>query len=372
MRGSLMFIATHRDPTGKQKLNKFKRMKTYTFKMILLVGILFFCQMMVKAEDVKKLHKSWPVNRVTSLSVENKFGNINFLNSRDDSVTIDVSIETEDDNYRNNSRIANMIDFEFSFEEGEIKAHTIFDNDFKTNKDFTINYVINIPVNKNLNVSNKFGNVTLTDLKANGKFEISYGNIFGNSMIAPFGSVFQLDLKYGNATFETINRLNAKISYSKLRTTKLETGELDTKYSSINFDNCKTLNSNSQYDNFIIGTLQYLSTDSKFTGWKIDEIVNNAEFNTEYGDVNVGHVSRDFQNIRIENRYGNIKIGIDKDATYNLNSDTYYCELRHPKTSPTKYLKDNNHTIIEAKIGNGNQISKVIIESKYGNIDLMK
>lgn len=347
-------------------------MKTYTFKMILILSVLVFCQFSSNAEQVKKLHRSWPVNKVISLSVENKFGNINFLNSRDDSVTIDVIVETDDDNYRNNSRIASLIDFDFSFEEGEIKAQTIFDDDFKTNKNFTINYVINIPANKNLDISNKFGNVTLTDLKASGKFEISYGNIFGNFMLAPFGSKIQIELKYSNATFESINRLNAQIAYSKLRTTKIETAELDTKYSSINFDNCETLNSNSQYDNFIIGTLHHLSTDSKFTGWKIDEIVNNAEFDTEYGDVNVGHVFRDFQNIRIENRYGNIRIGIDKDATYNLNSDTYYCEVKHPKTSPTKYLKDNNHTIIEAKIGNGNQNSKVIIESKYGNIDLMK
>jgi len=347
-------------------------MKTSAFNMILLFVILVLGQISAKAEQVKKLHKSWPINKVLSLSVENKFGNINFLNTRDDSVTIDIVVETDNGNYRYGNRIADLIDFDFSFEDGEISAKTVFNNDFKTNNNFTINYVINIPVNKHLDVTNKFGNVTLSDLKANGKFQISYGNIFGNSILAPANATIKIELKYSNATFETINRLKAQIAYSKFRTTNVEDAEMETKYSNVNIDNCENLNTNAQYDNFIIGTLQQLNTDSKFTDWKIDEIGYDAEFNTEYGDVNVGHVSKKFQNIKIENRYGNIRIGIDKEASYNLASDTYYCEVRHPKSTPSKYIKDNNHTIIETIIGNSNTTSKVIVESKYGNIDLMK
>jgi hypothetical protein len=347
-------------------------MKTYTFNILMLLLAMVTIQLPLKAEQVKKIHKSWPVNKVTSLTVDNKFGNINFLNTRDDSVTIDVVVDTENEYHRDENSISNLIDFNFSFDDGEINAKTFINDRFKTNQQFTIRYTINIPIGKNLNITNRFGDVTLTDLKANGRFKISYGNIFGNSFEAPSDKMIELKLDYSNATIESINRLDAKIDYSKFKINRIEKAELETRYSTIFLDNCETLNSNSQYDNFDIGNLKILNTDSKFTDWKIDKLESDAEFTTEYGDVDVGHVSKNFKNIRIENRYGSIRIGIDKDATYTLNSDTYYCEVKHPKTSPTKYFKENNHTIIEAIIGNGKPLSKVYIESKYGKVDLME
>lgn len=346
-------------------------MKTSTFNIAFLLLALVAIQLPLKAEQVKKIHKSWPINKVKSLDLENKFGNINFINTRDDSVVIDVVIETENGSHRYNS-ISDMIDFSFSFEDGEINARTNFEDRFKTNQEFTIIYTINIPVDKQLDITNKFGNVTLTDLKAKGTFEISYGNIYGNSLQAPSGEMIEIDLKYGNASFENINRLDAHIAYSKFRTGKIEKAELETSYSTLTLDNCKILDSNSQYDNFVIGNLQRLKADSKFTDWKIDDIVSGAEFNTEYGNVNVSHVSNKFEEIYVENRYGNMRFGIDREASYNLNSDAYYCEIRYPKTTPAKYFKENNHTMIEAKIGGNNPLSNVIIKSKYGKVDLME
>jgi hypothetical protein len=347
-------------------------MKTSTFNIALFILVLITIQLPMKAEQVKRIHKSWPVNKVTSLAVENKFGNINFLNTRDDSVIIDVVIDTDDDSYRNGKGIADQIDFSFTFENGKIVAQTLFEDKFRTNRDFSINYTINIPVSKELDISNKFGNVTLEDLNAKGKFEVSYGNIFGNSIMSPANNTFEIDLKYSNATFNKINRLTAQIAYSKFRTGNIETAELETRYSTINLTDCIDLNSNSQYDNFTIEKLQSINTDSKFTGWTVNEIGSDAEFNTEYGDVKVGHVSKKFNKIKIENRYGNIRLGIDKDASYELNSETWYCDVIYPKTTPVKYFKENNHTVIEAVIGNGNPFSKVNIESKYGKVDLME
>ena len=198
-------------------------MKTSICKILLCLLLFTVFQSQLKAERVKKLHKSWPVNKVLSLSVENKFGNISFLNTRNDSVTIDIVVETDNKDNRNWTSISDLIDFSISFENGTINAQTIFNEKFKTNQEFTIAYTINIPADKPLDVTNKFGDVTLSDLKAKGKFEISYGNIFGNSILAPSDQMIEMDLKYSNASFETINRLKAQIAYSKFRANKIET-----------------------------------------------------------------------------------------------------------------------------------------------------
>jgi hypothetical protein len=346
-------------------------MKTRIFNFIVLLTALLFINFQSNAEQVKKIHKSWPLSKVNTLAVENKFGNINFVSSRDDSVTIDITIDT-DMGTRSGNRIAEQINFEFSFSEGKVSAETVFDDGFKSNQEFTINYVINIPTNKSLEVSNKYGNVTLDDLKASGYFEIAYGNINGNSLMAPINEKIKLELKYGNASFENINNLLASIAYSKLHAVKIDMAELDTRYSSIFMEKSTEIVANSRYDNYTVLGLEEIKADSKFTDWKIDKITKSLNFINEYGDIKVRNIPRNFDKISIQNRYGNIRIGIAADAAYLIKSESYYCDVLFPKTETDKYIKEDNHTIVEAFVGSRNTNSKVNIESRYGKVDLME
>ena len=345
-------------------------MKTQKFNMLLITAMLLICYTSANAEQVKKVHKSWPAKKVDALTVENKFGNINFINTRDDSVTIDIVVNAEEDGF--GSSLANQIDINFSFENGEVTAETVFSGKFKTKYEFSINYTINIPIDKDLNVTNKFGNVNLSDLKANGKFDVSYGSIFGNALKSPDNENIEIELKYGSATFDSANRLKANIAYSKFRIGSIGVSTINSRFSSFNIDNCDQLLSDSQYDNFYIGTIHSLNTDSKFTDWKIEEISDRGEFDTQYGGVKVKHVAKNFKKIRVENGFGNIRIGIDNNASYLLRSETNFCDVKYPKTSPRKYFKEGHRTTIEAVIGEGTPNSEVYIESKYGNVDLME
>ncbi len=347
-------------------------MKTQVFNRLVLLLAVFSMQMPLKAEQVKKIHKSWPVGKVNALVVENKFGNINFLSDRNDSVVIDVVVDADGSGVRRWNSVQDMIDFDFSFEEGTVSAETRFSEHFKTNQNFTIIYTIHIPVTKKLDVTNKFGNVSLGDLRSEGRFEVSYGNFFGNELQAPSKEAVILELKYGSATLVSVNHLKAEISYSKFKGQKIGAAEFDTRYSNIAVDECESLYSDSQYDTYMIGNLHTLVTDSKFTDWKIDEIRSDANFQTEYGDVKVGNIPRGFATIRIENSFGNIRLGVDKDAAYRLKSDCYFCDVEYPKSSPVKLFKENNHTQLETVVGTGSSNSSIIIESKYGKVDLIK
>jgi hypothetical protein len=346
-------------------------MKTRIFNT-LLVGVIFlFSTLYSSAEIVKKVHKSWPIGKVTSLAIENKFGNINFVSNRNDSVTIDVSIDTDMES-RHSYRLVDQIDFSFSISDGKVNAKTIFDDGFSSHDNFTINYIINIPTNRDLEVINKYGNVMLDDLEANGNFEIAYGSINGNSLMAPTNQQIKLELKYANANFEKINSLLGDISYSKLRATNIENAELETRYSTIFSEKSNDIFANSRYDNYTILSIKRIKADSKFTDWKIDEATSSVQFINEYGDIKIRKVPKNFEKVSVQNRYGNIRIGIANDASYQLVGETFYCNIIFPDTEPDKYIKEENHTIINAFIGNRNATSKVNIESRYGKVDLLE
>lgn len=346
-------------------------MKTQQFNTIFLIAVLSLGSIATRAEQVKKMHKSWPVDKVTTLAVENKYGNISFINNRDDSVVIDVSIETDINSHRSN-RLAEEIDFSFSLNDGKAKAKTIFSNNFSSKQNFNINYVINIPTNKNLEVCNKYGSVSVGDLNATGNFEIAYGSISANSLLAPNNQNIRLDLRYGNANIENINHFVGNISYSKLRANSIDEADLETRYSTLFTEDCKEIFANSRYDNFTLTNVGRIKTDSKFTNWNVDVATTSAEFVTEYGDIKIRKVPANFEKINVDNRYGNIRIGIAEGAGYLLKSETFYCNVLFPDAKTNKYIKDNNHTIIEAVIGTKNSHSKVNIESHYGKVDLME
>lgn len=348
-----------------------KTMNTSIFKTIVL-AILIAGSFQAKANFVKRTHKSWPQNKIQSLSIDNKFGNINFIDTRDDSVTIDASVIFHDVSEKKAESLASLIHFEFSMEDGKIKAKTIFEDNFKTNNKFEITYTINIPENKYIDVKNKFGNVTLGDLKSGGEFNVAYGNIYGKTIVSKPSERVKINLKYGNGSFESIDRLVAKIAYSKLTSGKIADGELNTQYSSVEIENSRNLKSTSQYDSYILGEIENIDVDSKFSDWKIDELKSKFTFINEYGGLDIKLVSKNFKEININNQFGNIKVTIEPSATYNLRGDSKFCNIKYPKTSPTKLIKDDFHTYVEATIGTGPIKSTIIIQSKYGEVDLME
>lgn len=345
-------------------------MKTLAFKLI-IIGFfsMIFCT--AKADYVKKIHKSWIANKVQALNIESKFSNINFVNTRDDSVTIDVSIEIEKLSANNAEYLADQINFQFSLSNGTVYSKTTFTDKFKTKQEFSIVITVNIPIDRNLFVENKYGNVTLGDLKALGNFEIQYGNIQGQDMFAPNDEKIKLNLKYGSASFDKINSLYAEVGYGKLFVDEIKTANFDTKYTTVQVDKIEKAISDSQYDHYEFDEVNELSVDSKFTGWSIDQVNHSLIMDTQYGDVSVDRVAPDFEKIIIENSYGSINIGIPDKASYQLEGNCYYCKIRYnSEAAIIKQIEDNNHLYIKANVGKGQSAATVKIESRYGKVTL--
>ncbi|MBN2806258.1 MAG: hypothetical protein JXR22_06330, partial [Prolixibacteraceae bacterium] len=229
---------------------------------------------------------------------------------------------------------------------------------------------INIPTDRSLNIENKFGDVTLGNLDAPGKFNIQYGNIYGRNLKTPAAQPINLELKFGNATFGTINLLTAEIAYAKFSAGNIDEADLESQYSIFKIEDMKTLKVVSKYDNFTIQSLENSEIESKFTGWTIDFVKSKFRIDTQYGDVKIGKVGEKFEAIRIENSYGNIFVNIPSGIGYQLNSETYFCDIRFPEGEVFKRIEENHRTTIQAAIGKANSQARVQINSRYGKVNL--
>jgi hypothetical protein len=349
-------------------------MKTINFKLTFFAALFLTIAGSLTAASVsdysRKVHKAFPKSSVSTLVVSNKFGEIKINDLGGDSVTIDVRITTDD----YSSRAENLVrSIKITIEKSgnTINAETVFPQDFRTKGKFTVDYTINIPADRNLNITNKFGNVVLKDLNAKGAFNISYGNLTGSNLKAPSGEPITLDLAYGKADIQSINLSTMSIRYSKIFLGSSKKLTVESRYCGLNMTSIDDILLDSRYDAVSIDQTESLKADSKYTNYKIGQLNKRLEMNTDYGSVRVANVNPQFEKIVIDNSYGGISLGVGENANYKLNADCDYCGVEYPSSRFVgNRIKDNQHISLSGTVGNGGGL--IVITSKYGSIKLIE
>lgn len=333
---------------------------------LLLVTTLFVSA--ARADYTKNIRKAWPKGSVTALKVTNKFGAIKINDTGGDSVTIRVVITVSNPTSDRARELMNMIKVDFQKSGGQAIAETRIDENFKSKQSFTIDYFINIPKDRNLDITNRYGSVVVDDLEARGVFNISYGNLTAGRIMVPSGSPAIINVNYGKADIESVNEATMIFKYSKLYGGDISQINLDSKYSEVNIHKVKSLNLDSKYDGINIDEIGSLKSISKYTNYKIDLLLGNFDLDTGYGSVRINKVDAKFNQIKIVNSYGGINIGLN-DLDYTLKAECSYCDVDYPSDRyKGNRIRENQNFSLNGNVGNGG--GSVSINSRYGGVKL--
>jgi hypothetical protein len=340
-------------------------------KFKLTFALLILSSLFVGAAGVeynKNIRKAWAKSSVTALTVSNKFGEVKINDIGGDSVTIKVVITIDNASQSKAKDLMDMIHIHFSKSGGMVSAETTIEDNFKSKQSFRIDYLINIPKDRDLDITNRYGNVVVNELEARGTFNVSYGNLTAGKMKAPSGSPISVIVNYGKADIETINNANMEFKYSKLYAGEIDNLVLDMKYSTLNLHKTRNLTLDSKYDGINIDEIGNLKSVSKYTNYKIGLLLASFDLDTGYGSVRINKVDSKFEAIKIVNSYGGINIGLN-DLNYRLKADCSYCDVDYPSDRyKGDRIKDNQRFSLEGNIGNGG--GSVSISSRYGGIKL--
>ena len=340
-------------------------------KFNLTIALLLVSTMIVGAagaEYSKTLRKAWPKSGVTALKVTNKFGEVKINDMGGDSVTIKVVITVENPTGAKAKELMSMIEVNFQKSGSMVIAETQMDDNFKSKQSFRIDYLINIPKDRDLDITNRYGNVIVNELEAKGTFNVSYGNLTAGNLKAPSGSPVSVVVNYGKADIESINTANMEFKYSKLYAGEIGQIVLDTKYSTVNLHKTGNLTLNSKYDGINIDEIDKLKSVSKYTNYKIGVLTGSFDLDTGYGSVRISNVDSKFDKINIVNSYGGINIGLN-ELNYKLKAECSYCDVVYP-TNRYKgdKIRDGQRVSLEGNVGTGG--GSVTINSRYGGVKL--
>ena len=337
-----------------------------------LTIILFLLSTMILsatgAELTKQVRKGWIKSGITALSVSNKFGEVKINDAGGDSVTVKVVITINDTSESRAKDLMNKIHIDIQKSGETVNAETSIEDDFKSKQSFSIDYLINIPKDRNLDISNKYGNVSVEGLEAKGNFDISYGSMNAGKMKAPSGNPIKISIKYGKADLETINDAEMEFSYSKLYADEIGHLLLDSKYSTVNLHKTSDLTLNSKYDGINVDEIGNLKAESKYTNYKVEVLTGSFDLNTGYGSVRISKVESKFDKITIVNSYGGINIGLD-NLNYKLKADCDYCDVKYPEDRyKGNKIRENHRFSLNGNVGTGG--GTVSITSRYGGVKL--
>jgi len=340
-------------------------------KFNLTIGLLILSTMLAGAtgtEFSKQYRKGWAKNSVTALKITNKFGEVKINDTGGDSVTVKVLITIDNASEKKAKDLMDKIQIAFQKSDGLATAETKIEDNFRNNESFSIDYLVNIPKNKELNITNKYGNVNVNELDAKGYFEVSYGSMTAGTMKAPAGNPLKIIVNYGKADFETINDADMEFKYSKLNAEKIDNLVLDSKYGTISLHKTTDLTLDSKYDGISIDEIDNLKSVSKYTNYKIGLLNKNFDLNTEYGSVRINKADAKFEKIKIVNSYGGINIGLN-ELSYKLQAECDYCDVNYPENRyKGNKITDNHRFSLDGNVGSGG--GSVSITSRYGGVKL--
>ena len=336
---------------------------------LFIIGVLAAGTTVFAEEKTKEFHESWLNNEVSSLEIDNRFGEVKINNTGGDSVVVHVTITVDAPNENKADDLLDMLEVTIRKSGSAVKAVTEIEKNFKSNRRFSIDYEVNIPSDKDLKINNKYGNTIVARLTGNGEFNCKYGNFTAYELTTPESGSLNLSLAYGNANIGEVSHMDIDVSYSPLDIEEATSLNIESKYSNISVEECKSVVIESKYDKFKFEELESMVAEIKYTNIKIEELAKSLKVESGYGGIKVDEVGADFDFIDITNSYGKISLGLD-DGNYSLDASCDYCGISYPEDEFTgNRIKDNHKSTVVGKVGSG-EGGKVTVTSRYGDIEL--
>lgn len=355
-------------------------MKTQKFNPGFILGFLLLASQVIYSQDEvkKEFHEKFETNKNTVLTLDNKYGDIDVKDWEKDLIQIDVVISVENTNKEKADKLLSYINVVFSVEGDAVTAKTVFDDKFSStstwrdDNDLRIDYTVYMPKDIQLNLYNKYGNAFINEITGRATIAIKYGKLKANRIYRGNEKpLTEIDLGYSDASIEESDWLKVTMKYSNLNLNTSGAIVLLSKYSKIFADECSSIVIEGKYDVYRFGKLSNLVAASSYSNFEVEEISEKLSMETEYSDCKVDYMPASFKSIDITTKYGGYRIGIDDNASYQINGQSEYAKISYPDVGKVSRINENTSMQVNGTVGTDpNPDATVNITSKYGSVKL--
>lgn len=339
--------------------------------LLILPTIGFSAEEIHAISKEKNISKTFEVKDNADLNVTNSYGNINVYLWDESKISIQVNIKVSGNNEKKIMERINDIDVNFKSSLNQVIAATNLNGSNWSGNNYMsyeINYIIKIPKNGNINLSNKYGNISVEKLNGTSTIESKYGNVtlgqFNNKSNA-------IDVAYSkNSTINSIDKLNLKCQYSDVAIQKANFVNIDGNYNDVTFQNVDYLNLSSNYTKLNANSIQKAMINGNYLTLKLGEISSVLNINSNYSDIKLATSSKT-DAISINGNYTNSKISCADNLAFDIDVALKYGSFKDDlgikytdKTEKNASKSFTGYYLSQGK-------SKINVRTNYGSLQLL-
>ncbi len=338
-------------------------------KIVLLVLLMIGFSMHSQETLTKKIEKTFKMTNAGELHLNNKYGNIIVNGWEQNRIKLTINIKVTNKKKDKAKGILDRIDTDIK-EAGNFisitseisdKSKSLFSryfnkvNPFDLDKsDVEINYTIYMPINAEIDLTNKFGDVILENWTGKLKANLQHGDLWVNESITNAN----IDIKFGklrakSITYGSISVKNGNISIEESKDLLLKSSG-----STIDIGNVTDLELVSSKDEISIEHVDVMHGELMFSNAEINEINSNIDLIMRVAELRVSKINQSDAVITINQESSDINLNISGLA-FKLDATLEQGLLRLPKT-----FYNINTTMLDK----GKRIRKV--NAIYGKVNL--
>jgi hypothetical protein len=347
---------------------------SYKYIATAILALVMFSQ--ANATDIiKKIEKSFTVNKGDQLDVDHSFGELR-LKTWDRS-RIDVVITIEADGYDKSKYDDIIRSIELTMpEQGDqdLTFRTRYNSkkyiDGNKNK-IRVNYLLMIPKSLDMEISHSFGDLIIDDHAGRFDIEIEYGKITASALKGDG----DLEVNYSKGSIRELGKSDIDIGYSEVSIDRIGSSELKAQYSSCKVMEAASLETSVRYGSLYLGKVVELAADVQYAGLTVDYLQKNLELDGKYcsGKIKINNIQKDFDRIMVDMSYGGAVLRFAEawDACYT--AEESYGSIDLDKNFKNRIENtDDFSSYYKGYLGkeNGNCPREIKAEVKYGTIQM--
>ena len=355
----------------------------YLYKLIafllLVPSVLLATDQTGKYTKSKKIHEEFTISKDGNFTITNKYGNINITTWDENRIVIDVYIETNGNDEQKVIDKLKNISIDFDSDASFVMAKTIIQksgysgwNLFGNNHNvgMKINYTIKMPESNMLIVNNDYGNISIDKLLGKAEINCDYGKLFIGEL---HHTANKINIDYnGKSTIEYINGGTINSDYSTVEIEKSNNLRVNADYSHIQIGSSKNLKYSCDYGDLKAENIGTISGSSDYFHVKIKNLTDVANLTSDYGSIKIENILTGFTSVKIYCDYGNIKLGVEENNTYNFKANVEYGSLKFDQSNYTfhKKITKNNTKYYQGFYLKENSASNINVQTSYGSVSI--
>ena len=350
--------------------------KVPKYLSLLLITAFLFSGIQAFAEagegKVRRYNKSFQVRPDHVLSISNQFGDVDISHWDKKEVKVEIEVLVDYKNEKKGQEMIDKIQIKIKDEANEISLKTVI-NDKKNdvsigkNEKMEINYVVYMPSDIQLELENKFGDITLDMLTARAEIELQFGS-------AKIGKLMhqenELSFKFSDPVIiDELGGGEVDVKFSKLELGNCGDLELKSEMSTTNVGNMGKSEVKVSHGGFNVKSAQRLEMKSSMSTVRIDKLQEGGSIDVGHGKLIIGELSKEFEGLEIDSKFGPVEIGIEQGSKLRLDAENSMSDLNLPSGYEVVKADDiaNNESFQGAIGGDGSDLPVLKVSNSFGS-----